>query len=113
MYQQLNFAFKNELKKKKKDHILTENIENVQPAIDKNPSTYDLMDGIPADFKELILQKLQTRDLMTREDAEEFYDYNILGLHAGEQNAVFLDVEIIPEKIDESYIYKVKWKEVN
>ena len=58
--------------------------------------------------KELILQKLQTRDLMTREDAEEFYDYNILGLHAGEQNAVFLDVEIIPEKIDESYIYKVK-----
>ena len=58
--------------------------------------------------KELILQKLQTRDLMTREDAEEFYDYNILGLHAGEQNAVFLDVEITPEKIDESYIYKVK-----
>jgi hypothetical protein len=27
---------------------------------------------------------------MTEQEAEEYYDYNILGLHAGEQNAVFL-----------------------
>lgn len=37
-----------------------------------------------------ILQILQERDLMTEQEAEEFYDYNILGLYAGEQNPVFL-----------------------
>jgi len=45
---------------------------------------------------------------MTIGEAEEFYDYNILGLHAGEQNAVFLDMEITPEVLNESIIYKVK-----
>lgn len=40
--------------------------------------------------KDKILQILQDRDGMTHEESEEFYDYNILGLHAGEQNAVFL-----------------------
>jgi hypothetical protein len=33
------------------------------------------------------------RDLMTYSDAEEFYDYNILGLYAGEQNPIFLVTE--------------------
>jgi len=47
--------------------------------------------------KQLILNKLQERDLMTEEEAEEFYDYNILGLYAGEQNAVFLDKSITPK----------------
>ena len=37
-----------------------------------------------------ILEILQTRDLMTEQESEEFYDYNILGLYAGEQNPVFL-----------------------
>ena len=46
--------------------------------------------------KQKILNILQERDLMTMGEAEEFYDYNILGLHAGEQNAVFLDLEITP-----------------
>ena len=36
-----------------------------------------------------ILEILQKRDLMTEQEAEEFYDYNILGLYAGEQNPVF------------------------
>jgi len=58
--------------------------------------------------KDMILNKLQSRDSMTSEEAEEFYDYNILGLHAGEQNAVFLDLELTPEKKDEDYIYKLK-----
>lgn len=40
--------------------------------------------------KSKILQILQERDLMTEQEAEEYYDYNILGLYAGEQNAVFL-----------------------
>jgi len=40
--------------------------------------------------KDKILEILQKRDLMTEQESEEFYDYNILGLHAGEQNAVFL-----------------------
>jgi hypothetical protein len=58
--------------------------------------------------KSKILNKLCKRDLMTTEEAEEFYDYNILGLYAGEQNAVFLDVEILPEILNEEIIYKVK-----
>lgn len=39
--------------------------------------------------KSKILESLQTRDLMTQEESEEYYDYNILGLYAGEQNPVF------------------------
>ena len=48
--------------------------------------------------KPKILSILCERDLMTMGEAEEFYDYNILGLYAGEQNAVFLDLEILPVK---------------
>lgn len=40
--------------------------------------------------KEKILEILQSRDLMTLEEAIEFYSFNILGLYAGEQNPVFL-----------------------
>jgi hypothetical protein len=40
--------------------------------------------------KNKILTILSQRDGMTSEEASEFYDYNILGLYAGEQNAVFL-----------------------
>ena len=58
--------------------------------------------------KDMILDKLQKRDGMTASESEEFYEYNILGLHAGEQNAVFLDLELSPEKKDEEYIYKLK-----
>lgn len=37
-----------------------------------------------------ILTILCERDLMTISEAAEFYDYNIIGLYAGEQNPVFL-----------------------
>ncbi len=40
--------------------------------------------------KQKILTILCERDVMTMSEAEEFYDYNILGLYAGEQNAIFL-----------------------
>lgn len=40
--------------------------------------------------KDKIIEILQKRDLMTFSEAEEFYDFNILGLYAGEQNPVFL-----------------------
>jgi len=40
--------------------------------------------------KDKILTILCDRDGMSIEDAEEFYGYNIVGLYAGEQNAVFL-----------------------
>ena len=43
--------------------------------------------------KDKILDILMKRDLMTYSEAEEFYDYNILGLYAGEQNPVFLVIE--------------------
>lgn len=44
--------------------------------------------------KNKILKKLQESNPMTESDAEEYYEYNILGLYASDQNAVFLDLEI-------------------
>jgi len=57
--------------------------------------------------KPRILHILQERDLMTYGEAEEFYDYNILGLHASEQNAVFLDLEITPIKKEDGWEYQL------
>ena len=48
--------------------------------------------------KSKILSILQIRDGMTAQESDEFYDYNILGLYAGEQNAVFLDLKVTPTK---------------
>jgi hypothetical protein len=45
---------------------------------------------------------------MTMGEAEEFYDYNILGLYASDQNAVFLDLEITPIKTDDGWEYQLK-----
>jgi hypothetical protein len=69
--------------------------------------------GIVEDFngrkilysKTKILNILMVRDGMTMDEAEEFYDYNILGLYAGDQNPVFLDVELttIPVNGEVSY----------
>jgi hypothetical protein len=36
---------------------------------------------------------LYSKNKMTWSEAEEFYDYNILGLYAGEQNPIFLITE--------------------
>ena len=60
--------------------------------------------------KSKILSILCERDLMTIEDAQEFYYYNIVGLHAGEQNAVFLDLDIKPIKKDEQWEYHLKYE---
>jgi hypothetical protein len=43
--------------------------------------------------KHKILTILCEQDGMTWSEAEEFYDYNILGLYAGEQNPIFLITE--------------------
>ena len=43
--------------------------------------------------KNKILNILCDRDGMTWSESEEFYDYNILGLYAGEQNPIFLITE--------------------
>jgi len=40
--------------------------------------------------KDKILNILCERDGLDMEEAIEFYDYNILGLYAGEQNPIFL-----------------------
>ena len=40
--------------------------------------------------KNKILTILCERDEMTHSEAVEFFDYNIIGLYAGEQNPVFL-----------------------
>ena len=57
--------------------------------------------------KDKILKILQ-ENLMTQSEAEEYYDYNILGLYANNQNPIFLDLEIIPIKMNENYEYKIK-----
>lgn len=41
-----------------------------------------------------IFEILVKRDNMTYSDAEEFYNYNILGMYVSPQNPVFLDVEL-------------------
>jgi hypothetical protein len=43
--------------------------------------------------KEKVIDILVKRDGMTSEEAIEYYDFNILGLYAGEQNPVFLITE--------------------
>jgi len=58
--------------------------------------------------KQKKLNILQERDLMTLSEAEEFYDYNILGLYAGELNPIFLDLEITPIKTDDGWEYQLK-----
>ena len=58
--------------------------------------------------KDKIIQKLCSMDGMTLEEAHEYYDFNILGLHAGEQNAVFLDMEIEPMLKGDGYKYYTK-----
>ena len=57
--------------------------------------------------KDKILSILCERDEMTIDEAEEFYDYNILGLYAGEQNAVFLDRKLKPIKTEEGWDYEL------
>jgi hypothetical protein len=57
--------------------------------------------------KSKILNILMERDLMTQGEAEEFYDYNILGLYAGEQNAVFLDLDITANKTNDDWEYSL------
>ena len=51
--------------------------------------------------KDKIINILMERDGMTSSEAEEFFDYNILGLYAGEQNPIFLDMPLKPQKDDE------------
>lgn len=58
--------------------------------------------------KNKIIWKLCSMDGMTLEEAHEYYDFNILGLHAGEQNAVFLDMEIEPMLKGDGYKYYTK-----
>ena len=43
--------------------------------------------------KNKILEILSQRNGIPWSEVEEFYDYNILGLYAGEQNPVFLFTE--------------------
>lgn len=57
--------------------------------------------------KSEILEILRSRDGMTYSEAEEFYDYNILGLYAGEQNPIFLDLSISPSDSDYGWDFKI------
>ncbi len=71
--------------------------------------------GIVEDFtgrkilysKPKILNILMVRDGMTMSEAEEFYDYNILGLYASELNPVFLDIEITPVPVNGEWVFNL------
>ena len=54
-----------------------------------------------------ILKILMSRDGMTHSEAEEFYDYNILGLYGGEQNPIFLDLSITPFNSKYGWDFKI------
>jgi hypothetical protein len=72
--------------------------------------------GIVEDFtgrkilysKPKILNILMVRDGMTESEAEEFYDYNILGLYASELNPVFLDVEVTPVPVNGEWVFNLE-----
>lgn len=72
--------------------------------------------GIVEDFtgrkilysKPKILNILMVRDGMTKSEAEEFYDYNILGLYASDLNPVFLDVEVTPVPINGEWVFNLE-----
>lgn len=57
--------------------------------------------------KSKILDILQKRDGMTYEEAEEFYDYNIIGGYFGERNPVFLDLSITPIQTDSGFEFNI------
>lgn len=58
--------------------------------------------------KNKIINLLCEENLMTWSEAEEFYEFNILGLHAGEQNALFLDLKINPKRNDKGWDYELE-----
>jgi hypothetical protein len=72
--------------------------------------------GIVEDFtgrkilysKPKILNILMVRDGMTETEAEEFYDYNILGLYASELNPVFLDIEVTPVPVNGEWVFNLE-----
>lgn len=51
--------------------------------------------------KSKIIQILEERDGMTSGEAEEYFDFNIIGGYFGEQNPVFLDLDIVTSKNDD------------
>jgi hypothetical protein len=57
--------------------------------------------------KTKILYILQKRDDMTYEEAEEFYDYNIIGGYFGERNPVFLDLSVTPVITDNGFEFNI------
>jgi hypothetical protein len=60
--------------------------------------------------KQRILDILQERDLMTYGEAEEYFDYNIIGGYFGDQNPVFLDMMITPVKNGDIIVYRLSEK---
>jgi hypothetical protein len=57
--------------------------------------------------KSKILEILRTQG-MEEDEAYEYYDYNILGLYASKQNAIFLDVALEPKQDGDNWDYFTK-----
>jgi hypothetical protein len=55
----------------------------------------------------MIIDILCKRDSMTPGEAEEFFDYNILGGSFGELNPLFLDYVVKPIKTTKGFHYEI------
>lgn len=56
-------------------------------------------------YSKIKIFEILERGGMTREEAIEYYDFNILGMHVSEQNPIFLDIPIKAEKFDNDIKY--------
>jgi len=57
--------------------------------------------------KSTIIRLLCEQDGMTESEAEEFFDFNILGGGFGDLNPVFLDHSIMPIKNNKGFYYEI------
>jgi hypothetical protein len=57
--------------------------------------------------KQKIYDILQERDGMTQSEAEDFFDYNIIGGYFGELNPVFLDLSVSPVENGGKWEFKI------
>jgi len=67
--------------------------------------SYRFYDGPLATYDtQRCIQILMTRDGMTEEEAQEFFDFNVLGAWVGEQTPVFLEPMTLAEAIEDEEV---------
>jgi hypothetical protein len=68
-------------------------------------TSYRFHDGPLATYDtQMCISILMTRDGMTEEEAQEFFDFNVLGAWVGEQTPVFLEPMTLAEAIEDEEV---------